>query len=81
LVRASEAIDTGAIVEREGCSERSVRQRLSLAFLVPGIVEAIVSGTAERRVGLARLLEPPLAWGEQVPDAASGASHPGEPAC
>jgi hypothetical protein len=82
-ITADEAIDTGVIARREGCSERSVRQRLSLAFLAPGIVEAIVSGTAERGAGLSQLLEPPLAWGEQVlllPAPFTPASLPARPA-
>jgi hypothetical protein len=70
---SDETVDTAAIAHREGCSERSVRQRLSLAFLAPGIVEAVVNGTAERGIGLSRLLEPPLAWSEQVAEGRQGA--------
>jgi DNA-directed RNA polymerase specialized sigma24 family protein len=35
---AGEVTDTAEIANREGCSERSVRQRLSLAFVAQSIV-------------------------------------------
>ncbi len=38
--------DTAAIAEREGCSERSVRMTLSLAFLSPKVVRAIVDAVS-----------------------------------
>lgn len=58
--------DTAEIAGREGCSERSVRMTLSLAFLSPNIVRAIVDGTAPRGIGVSRLSELPSSWKEQA---------------
>ena len=62
---AGRIVDTTALAEREGISERATRQMLSLAFLAPDIVEAAVSGTLPRGFGISRLTELPLSWDEQ----------------
>lgn len=58
--------DTAALAEREDCSERSVRMTLSLAFVAPAIVQAIVDGTAPRGMGISQLTELHLCWAEQT---------------
>lgn len=58
--------DTGEIARREGCSERSVRMTLSLAFLSPTIVQAAVDGTLTQWHGVSTLLELPVDWQKQM---------------
>jgi len=43
--------DTHALAAWEGCSERSVRQALNLAFLVPKVVKGAVEGALPDEVG------------------------------
>jgi hypothetical protein len=57
--------DTHELAAREGCSERSVRMILNLAFLSPSIVQAAVEGRLPHGVGLSSLIDAPLAWNEQ----------------
>jgi site-specific DNA recombinase len=57
--------DTREIAIVEGCSERSVRMTLNLAFLAPEIVSAAVQGTLPDRLGSSRLVEAPIAWRDQ----------------
>ncbi|WP_375458343.1 recombinase family protein [uncultured Enterovirga sp.] len=57
--------NTDAIASREGCSERSVRMTLSLAFLSPEIVRTIVQGGLPRGIGLSQLAEQPASWHAQ----------------
>jgi site-specific DNA recombinase len=57
--------DTGALAAREGCSERSVRQTLNLAFLAPELVQAAVEGRLPDGLGITRLIELPLDWNAQ----------------
>ena len=45
--------DTKEIADREGCSDRSIRMTLSLAFLSPSIVQAAVDGTLPQGSGVA----------------------------
>jgi site-specific DNA recombinase len=54
--------DTKEIADREGCSDRSIRMTLSLAFLSPSIVQAAVDGTLPHGSGVASLLELPADW-------------------
>jgi hypothetical protein len=54
------------IAEQEGRTGRSIRMTLSLAFLAPSIVRAIVEGTIPRGVGLSRLADLPPSWIEQL---------------
>lgn len=53
------------IAIREQCSERSVRMTLSLAFLSPAIVQAIVDGRLPRGIGIKHLAELPSSWSDQ----------------
>ena len=61
---------TEALALRAGSSERSVRMTLSLAFVSPAIVEAIVAGRLPRGIGIRHLAELPPSWTE--PHAALG---------
>lgn len=58
-----ESID--ALAAREGRSARSVIMLISLAFLAPDLVKAIVGNRMPRGVGLTNLMDLPSAWGEQ----------------
>ncbi len=62
---AGEIADTDALAARERCTERSVRMMLSLAFLSPPIVEAIIAGQLPRGIGMRQLAALPTAWSEQ----------------
>ena len=53
------------IASREGKTERSIRMTLSLAFLAPEIVKAVVEGRLPRGFGLKRLVDLPMAWPDQ----------------
>jgi hypothetical protein len=60
-----EQVTTQMIAQREGCTERSVRLNLSLAFLAPEIVQAAINGTLPHGAGLSTLAELPANWQEQ----------------
>jgi len=62
---SGEIASTDALAIRERCSERSIRMMLSLAFLSPAIVEAIVAGRLPRGLGITRLADLPASWTEQ----------------
>ncbi|NNM74054.1 recombinase family protein [Enterovirga aerilata] len=56
---------TDAIANRESLTERSVRMTLSLAFLSPAIVKAIIDSRLPRGIGLRTLIDLPASWAEQ----------------
>ena len=58
-------VDTESLATREGKSERSIRQTLSLAFLSPVIIKAAIEGRLPRGLGLSRLIDLPMDWIEQ----------------
>ena len=58
-----ESIDV--LAAREGRSARSVTMLLSLAFLAPDLVKAIVDNRLPRGVGLTSLVDLPSVWGKQ----------------
>jgi site-specific DNA recombinase len=58
-------LDLEALARREGCSERHVRNTLSLAFLAPDIVRAAVGGHLPQGLGITRLADLPMDWTEQ----------------
>ncbi|MGA0597732.1 recombinase family protein [Enterovirga sp. CN4-39] len=62
---SSAVASTDAIANRESLTERSVRMTLSLAFLSPAIVKAIVDGRLPRGIGLKTLIDLPASWAEQ----------------
>lgn len=55
-----------AVAAREGRSERSIRMTLSLAFLAPDIVRAVVRGALPRGISFSRLVSMPMDWAEQA---------------
>jgi site-specific DNA recombinase len=57
--------DTTEISVRERCSVRSVNMTVSLAFLAPSLVKAVLQGTLPRGVGYARLCDLPAEWPRQ----------------
>jgi site-specific DNA recombinase len=67
-----DAGEIARIAREEGCSERSVRMLLSLAFLSPTIVQAAVRGTLPHRSGLSSLLDLSPSWTTQERGATLG---------
>jgi hypothetical protein len=57
--------DTKSIAIRERCSERLIRMTLSLAFLSPEVVQAIIAGRLPRRIGMSGLADLPSSWNAQ----------------
>ncbi|MDE2184979.1 MAG: recombinase family protein [Alphaproteobacteria bacterium] len=54
------------IARREGCSARYVRVTLSLAFLAPDIIAAVVANAVPPNLGISRFTENlPLSWKQQ----------------
>jgi site-specific DNA recombinase len=51
-----------ALAARDGRSARSVSMLLSLAFLAPGLVKAIIDHQMPRGIGLAQLVNLPMEW-------------------
>ena len=67
-VASGRAASLQAIAEREGVTEGYVRRLIRLAFLAPGIVEAILDGEQPVDLSAARLtgqVELPLDWNNQ----------------
>ena len=62
---SGEMASTEAIAFRERCSERSIRMKLSLAFLSPEVVQAIVAGRLPRGIGMTALAHLPHSWSAQ----------------
>jgi site-specific DNA recombinase len=63
-------IETGTatidcIAAREACSKRHVSMTISLAFLAPSLVKAALDGRLPRGIGVARLVDAPVAWSRQ----------------
>jgi site-specific DNA recombinase len=65
---------TKVIADREGCSERSVRMMLSLAFLSPEIIQSAVAGTLADGHGVSGLIELPPDWHTQMKIVSTGRS-------
>jgi site-specific DNA recombinase len=59
------AADIEALAARERRSGRSATMQLSLAFLAPNLVKAIVDSQMPRGVGLTRMMDLPVVWSEQ----------------
>lgn len=58
-------ITTRAIAHRERLSERMIRMTLSLAFLDPKLVQAVLHGALPRGVSTRKLIDAPILWQEQ----------------
>src|SRR5215218_4870719 len=56
---------TEEIAIRERCSERSIRMTLSLAFLSPEVVQAIIAGRLPRGIAVTGLADLPPSWNAQ----------------
>jgi site-specific DNA recombinase len=50
---------------REKCSVRQVNMTISLAFLAPNLVKAVVEGRLPRGIGIERLRDLPTEWSRQ----------------
>ena len=57
--------DIEALAAREGRSARSVTMLLSVAFLAPDLVKAIVDHRMPRGIGLTQMMDLPGEWNEQ----------------
>ncbi|MCP1211262.1 resolvase [Devosia subaequoris] len=64
-VLAGRVKGTHEIAEREGCSERSARMTLNLAFLSPEVVKAVVDGSISNGMTVTQLTEAEMDWDEQ----------------
>jgi hypothetical protein len=66
MLEFGEFATIGELAEREGIAPSYMTRVLRLTLLAPEIVEAILNGTQEPEVTLARVLEPfPVDWSEQ----------------
>jgi site-specific DNA recombinase len=54
-----------SISKREGCTARKVNMTISLAFLAPDLVKAVIDGTLPHGMGVARLADLPAEWSQQ----------------
>jgi site-specific DNA recombinase len=54
-----------SLAAREGKTERWIRRTISLAFLCPALVKAVIDGRLPRGFGIKRLMDLPMAWPEQ----------------
>ena len=54
-----------SIAAREKKTERSIRMTLSLAFLSPALVKAVIDGRLPRGFGVKRLMDLPIVWSDQ----------------
>jgi site-specific DNA recombinase len=57
--------DTEALAPREQRSKRSVHMLISLAFVAPDIIEALIAGRLPRGIGITRLADLPPSWTKQ----------------
>jgi hypothetical protein len=62
---AGRVLDIANLAQREKRSVRSTTMQLSLAFLAPGLVQAIAENRLPRGIGLTRLADLPSDWSEQ----------------
>ncbi|MGE0564498.1 MAG: hypothetical protein AB7O50_08295 [Pseudolabrys sp.] len=53
------------IAARERCSVRKINMTISLAFLAPGLVKAVIDGRLPRGLGLTQLCDLPPEWPQQ----------------
>ena len=65
-LQSKKSIGVEAIASREQRSPRSVLMTISLAFMAPQIIQAIVDRRLPRGVGLAQLYDLPLDWTAQT---------------
>jgi site-specific DNA recombinase len=53
------------VAQREGRTKRSVQMHLSLSFLAPDILQALIAGKLPRGIGITRLMNLPPSWEKQ----------------
>jgi site-specific DNA recombinase len=58
-------IDAEHLAKRERCTARQVNMTLSLAFLAPQLVKAVVEGRLPRGINIERLRDPRAEWSRQ----------------
>ncbi len=58
-------LTTRAIAQRERRSERMIRMTLSLVFLDPKLVQAVLQGALPRGVSTRKLVDAPMLWNDQ----------------
>jgi site-specific DNA recombinase len=54
-----------AIAKRERCSVRKINMTISLAFLAPSLIKAVIDGRLPRGFGITQLCDLPADWSEQ----------------
>ena len=59
------AINIELIARRERCSIRKVTMTISLVFLAPTLVKAVIVGALPRGIGVTRLCDLPAEWSRQ----------------
>ena len=57
--------DTETLARRENRSKRSIHMHISLAFVAPNIVEALIEGKLPRGIGITKLVNLPPNWTDQ----------------
>jgi hypothetical protein len=59
------SVTTESIAKRENCSIRKINMTISLAFLAPDLVKAVIDGRLPHGMGIARLIDLPAEWPKQ----------------
>jgi site-specific DNA recombinase len=62
---SGEVGDAENLARRENRSKRSVHMHISLAFVAPDIIEALIEGKLPRGIGITKLVNLPLGWDSQ----------------
>jgi hypothetical protein len=59
------ATDIASLACQNDLSEKTIRSTLSLAFLAPNIVQAVIDGKLPRGIGITQMTDLPPDWNEQ----------------
>ena len=62
---SGEVGDTQILARRENRSKRSVHMHISLAFVAPDVIEALIEGKLPRGIGITKLVDLPPNWANQ----------------
>lgn len=62
---SGQVLNTEALAAREQRSKRSIHMLISLAFVAPDIIEALIAGRLPRGIGITRLADLPPSWAVQ----------------
>ena len=71
-VVSGRTITVAELRARENCSVRQINMTLSLAFLAPNLVKAIIEGRLPRGIGIERLRDLPSEWNLAASSKSSG---------